>query len=228
MYISYRRLFYIVFVFICFLGALSLLCKNYESFIVNDLSKALIRFHVRANSDSLEDQQLKMKVKEKIIEFLDENLGAAKNTEAAASFLEANTEKITLLASEVINSYGYDYSVTATLGKSEFPDRYYGDVKFPSGTYNSFIVEIGSGEGKNWWCVLYPPLCFVDASTGVLPEESKETLKESISPAEYDYVTGAYSTPSADKSGDLSSPKENDNEIKFQFKYFTFLNKLFD
>ena len=117
MYISYRKLFYIVFVFISFLGALSLLCKNYERFIVNDLSKAVIRFHVRANSDSVGDQQLKMKVKEEIIEFLDEKLGSAKNTDDAAAFLENNTDELISLANEVIKSYGYDYPVTATLGK---------------------------------------------------------------------------------------------------------------
>lgn len=226
MYISYRRLFYFLFVFISFLGILSLLCKNYESFIVNDLSKALIRFHVRANSDSVADQQLKMKVREKIIEYLDDNLSSAKSSEDAAAFLESNTNEIALLSKKVINSYGYDYPVTATLGKSEFPDRYYGDVKLPSGTYNSFIIEIGSGKGKNWWCVLYPPLCFVDASTGVLPEESKETLKEAISPTEYDYVTGTGSRLSSQQSP--YSSEENGNEIQFEFKYFTFLNKLFD
>lgn len=211
MYISYRKLYYLLFMFVCYLCILTIFCKNYEKFIVKDLSNAVIRFHVRANSDSPQDQELKMKVKERIIDFLDENLGAANNTHDAAIFLENNTAQIVELATEVVHENGYDYSVTAGLGNSTFPDRYYGDVKLPAGSYNSYIVEIGTGEGQNWWCVLYPPLCFVDASTGVLPDESKETLKESISESEYEYVT-----------------EDANQEISFRFKYLTFLNELLD
>lgn len=230
MYIKFNKYFITIIIFILSFGAFSVLAKNYEKILVSDLSKSVIRFHILANSDETYDQLLKMQVKNAVIDFMEQNLTDVHDTKDAAIFLKNNTKKITTIARQVIHDNGYDYNVSASLGNSDFPDKSYGDVTFPAGNYNSFIVKIGNAEGHNWWCVLYPPLCFVDASTGVLPDESKETLKSSISETEYNYVTDNSENNSASVEHDTAienSSINEDNDIKYEFKYFTFLNNLF-
>ena len=103
---------------------------------------------------------------------------------------------------ELIDENGFDYTVTSTFGKDVFPQKTYGDVIYPKGEYTSYTINIGTGKGHNWWCVLYPPLCFVDESTGVVPDSSKEQLKKSVRGTQYKTI------------------------IKYRFKYLTFLNDL--
>lgn len=211
MYINIKKYFVTLFIFIFSFASFSLLSSNYKKVVAEDLSKSVVRFHVRANSDSISDQQLKMKVKDAVVNHLDKSMTSTRNADDALSYLKAEKDNITDIARRVVVENGYNYQITASIGNSNFPDRSYGDVTFPAGEYNSFIIEIGSGKGHNWWCVLYPPLCFVDASTGILPEESKSSLKDSLSSSEYNYVS------------------ENSNEeIQVRFKYFSFLNELFE
>lgn len=175
-----------------------------KSAAVENLSHSAIRFHVLANSDTETDQSLKMKVKEKVVDYIYQNTGSFDTVEEAQNFITGNDNKIKKLAAETIHSLGYDYSVTSSFGMQNFPDKTYGDIVFPKGEYTSYTLSIGEGKGHNWWCVLYPPLCFVDASTGVVPDSSKEMLKESLTNQEYDTI------------------------VKYRFKYFTFLNKFLD
>lgn len=176
--------------------------KNLESASAQKiLSTSAIRFHILANSDSTADQQLKMKVKENVVDYIYRNTGDFDSVQETKSFIIRNDKTIKKIARDTIISQGYDYSVTSTFGTDEFPDKSYGDVVFPAGSYTSYTVSIGSGKGHNWWCVLYPPLCFVDASTGVVPDSSKERLQESLTEKEYDSI------------------------IQYRFKYLTFLNK---
>lgn len=214
MYINIKKYCVTLIIFIFSFATFALLSDNYEKVIAKDLSKSVIRFHVRANSDSAEDQQLKMKVKEAVVNYLNDNMTDVTDTKDAGHYLEASKTTITGIANKIIRDNGYDYTATSFLGKSSFPDKSYGDVRFPAGEYNSFIINIGSGKGHNWWCVLYPPLCFVDASTGILPESSKNTLKDSISSSEYDYVS------------DETASEEED--VNIRFKYLSFLNDIFD
>lgn len=239
MYIKLYKYFITISIFVFSFGAFTTLTNNYEKVLVSDLSKSVIRFHVLANSDNADDQLLKMKVKEAVVNYMQENMTNVKNTDEAAEFLVNNTQKITAIATKIINDNGYDYNVSAHLGNSAFPDKTYGDVTFPAGNYNSYIVKIGKAEGHNWWCVLYPPLCFVDASTGILPEESKETLKSSISENEYDYLTtssesgsdlhsDAVSDSTYDTSSDAVSDASSDSgsNIKYEFKLLNLLKDL--
>lgn len=168
---------------------------------VKTLSSSAIRFHVLANSDSDSDQQLKLKVKENVIDYIYQNTGDFDSVKEAKSFIIRNDKKIKKIAQETIASEGYDYDIRSSFGTDEFPTKYYGDVVFPEGNYTSYTLSIGNGKGHNWWCVLYPPLCFVDASTGVVPDSSKERLQESLTDKEYHSI------------------------IRYRFKYLTFLNK---
>jgi stage II sporulation protein R len=201
---KHKKLVFTIIIFIIGMGLFHSYTKMEKSFAVESLSKSAIRFHVLANSDTDTDQALKMKVKETVVDYIYNNTVSFKTVEETKAFITQNDGKIKKLASETIHSFGYDYSVTSSFGMQDFPDKTYGDIVFPKGEYTSYTLSIGEGKGHNWWCVLYPPLCFVDASTGVVPDSSKEMLKESLTGQEYNTI------------------------VKYRFKYFTFLNKFLD
>lgn len=171
---------------------------------VSVLSHSAIRFHILANSDSVSDQALKMRVKESVVNYIYEKTGDFKTVDEAKNFILNNDKTIKSIATKAIADNGYDYTVSSTFGFSDFPVKTYGDVIFPKGTYTSYTIKIGNGKGHNWWCVLYPPLCFVDVSTGVLPDNSKEKLRDSLSDIQYHTVT----------------------KYNFKFKYLKFFNNL--
>ncbi len=171
---------------------------------VSVLSHSAIRFHILANSDSVSDQTLKMRVKESVVNYIYEKTGDFKTVDEAKNFILNNDKTIKSIATKAIADNGYDYTVSSTFGFSDFPVKTYGDVIFPKGTYTSYTIKIGNGKGHNWWCVLYPPLCFVDVSTGVLPDNSKEKLRDSLSDTQYHTVT----------------------KYNFKFKYLKFFNNL--
>lgn len=124
----------------------------------------LIRFHVRANSDTEEDQKLKLKVRDKILEDMKEILEGADSLEKGRYIIMCKLDDIKNVAESVIQENGYDYPVKVTMGIEAFPVRKYGNKVLPQGNYESLIVTIGNGEGQNWWCVMFPPLCFVDVT----------------------------------------------------------------
>ncbi|XCP85749.1 stage II sporulation protein R [Roseburia hominis] len=154
-----------------------------------DLAGEVFRFHVLANSDSEEDQALKMRVKEAVISYMEEELPEAESAEETKEWARAHVEDIEEVAGDVIHEEGYGYAVKAKVTECEFPDKTYGDVTFPAGRYEALRIEIGEGEGHNWWCVLYPNLCFLDCVHAIVPEEGKEELKEVLTDEEYEMVT---------------------------------------
>lgn len=146
--------------------------------IQKEIAEKVLRFHVLANSDSEEDQELKLEVKKAVVDYLDSYLNQENLTlEETKTIVEMKKDEIIQIAEQVIRENGYDYSINAELTKDYFPIKTYGDVTLPAGEYEAFRMNIGEAEGKNWWCILYPPLCFVDASYGYLPEDSKKMLK---------------------------------------------------
>lgn len=151
-----------------------------------DIAKQVIRLHVVANSDSEEDQKLKLEVKEQIVELLREELKEDSTVAMAQQTLRSHLDDVEDTAKSYIQEKGYDYEVNAQLGTCYFPVKQYGDMTFPAGEYKALKVNIGSHEGKNWWCVMYPTLCFVDSTYQVVPEESKEKLKENLTDEEYE------------------------------------------
>ena len=153
------------------------------------LAAEVLRFHVLANSDSEKDQQLKMKVKEAVIEYMKQELPDAKSVEETKTWTGSHEKELKEVADKVISEEGYNYPVKAKLTKSYFPQKTYGDVTFPDGEYEALRIEIGKAEGHNWWCVLYPNLCFVDATNAVVPKKSKQKLKSVLDEEEYEMVT---------------------------------------
>ena len=128
-----------------------------------DIAKRVLRFHVLANSDSEEDQALKLKVRDAVGSYMAPKMKEASDVEDCERIVEENMQKITAAAEEVIREEGYDYTVTAQLGDVKFPVKTYGAYTFPAGTYEALNLVIGAGEGHNWWCVAYPPMC-IDAA----------------------------------------------------------------
>lgn len=155
------------------------------------LAEEVLRFHVLANSDSEEDQALKMKVKEEIISYMKKEIPDADSVEETKKWVSTHQKELENTARNVIKSEGYNYAVTARLTRSYFPDKTYGDVTFPAGDYEALRIEIGEAEGQNWWCVLYPNLCFIDSVNVVVPEEGKQELQTVLEEDEYEMVTAA-------------------------------------
>lgn len=153
------------------------------------MAKEVFRFHVLANSDSAEDQALKMKVKENVITYMKEQLPESESVEMTKTWASANLENIEEVAVETLRKEGCSDTVSVEVTNCYFPDKTYGDITFPKGHYDALRIEIGEAEGQNWWCVLYPNLCFIDAVHAVVPEEGKEELKEVLDEEEYEMVT---------------------------------------
>ena len=141
----------------------------------------ILRFHVSANSDSDEDQELKMAVKEDVVTMLKPLLADCKNVSESKSVIVANLQNIYTTAINTIVEQGYDYSVKVYVTEEKFPAKTYGDLTFPEGTYQALRIDIGKAEGQHWWCVMLPPLCFVDESVAVVDADGKEMLKENLS-----------------------------------------------
>lgn len=180
-----------------------------NSSMQKDIAGRILRFHVVANSDSDEDQALKLKVKDAVVTYLSPMLSDSDSLDKSIKIACENYDNINAIASQVIKSEGYDYSVTCSVEETVFPVKCYGDVVLPSGKYTALNIKIGNASGKNWWCILYPPLCFVDASSGIVPDSSKKQLKETLTEAEYRSI--------------INEPEDTD--VSFRFKYLTFLNK---
>ena len=162
---------------------------NYVQAVSSSISDEVFRLHVIANSDSKEDQNLKYKVRDAVLEYVESISSSANSKEDIIDIVSKNSENIKNIAEATIKNEGFDYNVNINIGNFSFPTKEYGDISLPSGFYDALRIEIGNASGKNWWCVMFPPLCFVDITTGVVPEESKETLEENLETEEYAIVS---------------------------------------
>ncbi len=209
--------------------------KMSDNVSIEDISGKLIRFHVIANSDSEKDQNLKLKVRDKVLEYVQPLLKDSKNIEESREILNRENEKVLEIAREVIKENGYDYSVESTLDKENFPVKTYGNITLPQGEYEAYRIIIGTGEGQNWWCVMFPPICFVDITKGeVAYEETEEEMKKVLDDEEFNMVDNTNSeNVSSEKieeikevSDALADNTEDDN-IVIKFKIEDILKNLF-
>lgn len=125
-----------------------------------------LRIHVRADSNLKEDQDVKYLVKDEVVKFLTPYLADCDTKQKAQKTLEDNKQKIEEVANAVLKKNGKNYVCTAQIKTEEFPTRVYEDLTLERGFYDALILNLGSGKGDNWWCVVYPPLCFVGEGTG--------------------------------------------------------------
>lgn len=152
------------------------------------IAPSILRFHVLANSNSAEDQELKLEVKSLLIDAINEGLPKDAGKEATCNYIEEHKSDLEQTAETYMKNAGYDYTAEVALTNCYFPTKSYGNVVLPCGDYDAAEVIIGNGRGRNWWCVLYPQLCFVNSSYGVMPEESKQLLKDVLKEEEYDSI----------------------------------------
>ena len=175
----------------CALTLTFLLCcsvyatKVYSEHIQNGIAQKVIRFHVLANSDTESDQNLKLAVRDAILQQLGEELENCHNKEQTKQYLKNNMDRIKNIALQEIAIQGYDYDVNVSLENTVFPLKKYGELTFPAGMYEALRVEIGKAKGKNWWCVVYHPLCYVDVACSEITEESKIRLQGSLTEEEF-------------------------------------------
>ena len=162
---------------------------TYVSATSKDISESVFRLHVIANSDSDEDQALKYKVRDSLLKYMNDLTCNCSSKEEVISVAKEHTNDFKNIAIQTINDNGYSYDANVEIGNFDFPTKTYGNISLPSGNYDALKVEIGEAKGRNWWCVMFPPLCFIDISSGVVPEESKEYLKESMSEEDYALIS---------------------------------------
>ncbi|MDR1532460.1 MAG: stage II sporulation protein R [Clostridiales bacterium] len=149
---------------------------------------SLIRFHVRASSDTAADQARKLAVRDAVLAEYGGRLEACGNIDEARAFLSARTGEIEELAEAELRARGSLHEVRAYLGTDYFPTREYGGIALPAGYYETLRIDIGSGRGANWWCIMFPPLCYVDITKEELSEKTKERLKTVMTDSGYDLI----------------------------------------
>ena len=182
---------------------------SYVNAVSNDIANSVFRLHVIANSDSEEDQALKLKVRDELLSYMNTLAKDCTSKEEVVALAKEHQEEFKKIAEQVICDNGFSYPVNIQIGDSDFPTKTYGDISLPAGTYDALKVQIGEAKGKNWWCVMFPPLCFVDVSTGIVPDDSKKEMQENLSEEEYDLIS-----------------KTDDSEIHFKFKLIEFFQNL--
>ena len=202
---KFKTILVLFFLLVLFVGFSAV---SYVEAITSNISDNVFRLHVIANSDSEADQTLKYIVRDEVLKYLKSVDPNASSKDEVISIISNNLDNIKKVAEDTIANNGYNYPVTVEIGTFEFPTKTYGDISFPAGFYDALRVKIGAAAGKNWWCVMFPPLCFVDISTGIVDDESKQTLKNDLSEESYDIISS------------------NDNTVHFKFKILEMFNNI--
>ena len=189
-------------------GCVMLLSTIHTEILQQKIAGKILRFHVLANSDSGQDQALKLKVRDAVGSFLAEPLAQADSMADSERIVEEQIPEIERVAGQVVAEEGYAYRVDASLEQCAFPEKSYGAYTFPAGEYQALRVVIGEGKGHNWWCVMYPNLCF-SGSMYEVDEQSGEKLQAELTGEEYAAVI---------RSGDY----------QVQFGILKFLNRVLE
>ena len=183
--------------------------EDEKDIFFEDISKKLIRFHVIANSDGQADQTLKLKVRDEVLKYIQPILKESESIEESREILNENNDEIINITEKVIMENGYDYKVGTTLSKEYFPVKSYGNITLPQGEYEAYRIIIGNGEGQNWWCVMFPPICFVDITKGeVAYEETEKEMKDVLNEKEFNMIDNTK------KEEDKKNNKTANNEVK--------------
>lgn len=217
----------------------------YADRVEKDIADSVVRLHILANSNSDEDQQLKLEVRDYLLEYMREKMANSASTYGETGMTSGEMDELTFpeklselpsvevlseLAEEFIKTKGKNYQVRAEYCKTYFPTKEYNNVIFPAGQYNALRVLIGEGAGENWWCVMYPPLCMTNAYEGGLSEESQVMLQEQMSEESYAIINsgdgisednvGDGTTDIGDSMADVEyGPADDSGKIEFKMKF---------
>ena len=165
--------------------------SSYTKAVCTDIANNVFRLHVIANSDSEEDQNLKYIVRDSILSYVNGILENINNKEDVVLTINNHIDEIKNIAQQAVYNEGFTYDVEIEVGNFKFPTKTYGNISLPPGLYDALRVKIGNASGKNWWCVMFPPLCFVDVSSGIVPEDSKELMESNLSSEDYALVSSS-------------------------------------
>lgn len=209
--------------------------------LIEDIANKIIRFHVIANSDTEKDQNLKLKVRDAVLQYVRPLLEDSDDINQSREILKAEDKNIIAIANKVIRDNGYKYSVESTLTREYFPIKTYGNITLPQGQYEAYRIIIGSGEGHNWWCVMFPPICFVDITKGeVAYEETENEMGRVLDDKEMNLIDNKIADSKEEDDKKEDSKKEDskikdskivdnseDNNIVVKFKIVEVFKKLF-
>lgn len=182
-----KKTLYILFLLILFVCISAI---SYAKTVSTDLENNFFRLHILANSNLEEDQELKLKVRDKVIEYMNSLSYIDLSKEDAIKLTNENLDKIKEIAEKTITQNGYNYPVNIEIGNFYFPTKHYANISLPAGYYDALRIKIGKAEGENWWCSLFPPLCFTDISSGVINNDDLDTLEDNLSKDEFEIITG--------------------------------------
>lgn len=147
-----------------------------EEALAARIAPEILRFHILAESNAAHDQELKIGLKGLVLDYVHSQVPDSAGKEGLIEWMENNRTSIETMSEDWLADQGAPYGVTLEVTKDYFPTKAYGDMVFPCGTYDAVRITIGQGKGHNWWCVLYPSLCYTDSLNAVVPESSKQTL----------------------------------------------------
>lgn len=190
----------------CLLFAINGLYHQQAWVVQKEIAPKVLRFHVRANSDSEEDQRVKMEVKKAVLSYLNPLLQNSGTVQESKEIVKSHLKNVQAVAEQILEKQVWQkqvqekqipaeemsdeaerkYDVRVSVKRESFPQKTYGDCTFPAGVYEALVIELGSGEGQNWWCMLYPSLCFVDETYGIV--EKEEELKTNLPGEAYHWI----------------------------------------
>lgn len=174
---------------------------SYVTQVSNDLSNNVFRLHVIANSNSTDDQNLKYIVRDKIIQYMNNLCKNSNSKEETITIISNHLNEFNQIANNTIAESGFNYTSSVEIGNFKFPTKNYEDISFPAGYYDALKIKLGDAQGQNWWCVLYPSLCFIDKTSAELSNESKKQLETNLNEEEYQLISN------------------NDNHLPLTFKF---------
>lgn len=187
-------LFFLLFIYV------TICAVSYVNAVCADISDSIFRLHVIANSDSVDDQNLKYIVRDNVLQYMNSLTTNSNSKAEIMQIMSEHLDDFRQIAQNTVFENGYDYEVSVEIGNFEFPVKTYGDISFPSGFYDALRIKIGNASGQNWWCVMFPPLCFIDVSSGIVPDNSKQLLESELTEDEYKLISGS----------------ENETKVKFK------------
>lgn len=187
----------------------SMLIMAYADETQKSIADSLVRLHIVANSDSQIDQSVKLLVRDAVIDELSPIISNASNPSHAQQIINDNLSLVEKAAQSVLKKNNLSYGATALCTISHFPTKQYENIILPAGNYNALKIILGNGDGQNWWCVMYPPLCFEGSIDGNMNSDAKTLLKSNLDSDEYALICQNSSIP-----------------VKFKFKIFEIFDKL--
>ena len=194
-----------------------ILSLKFNSFSTDPIYSSVFRLHIRANSDSETDQALKLQVRDELLPFTAELFAECNGLDDAVCVANAEKEAIASHINSTLSDLGVDYKANVRIGREEFPERNYGGEIYPAGEYTALIVELGEGEGENWWCVLFPSLCLSVV-------KGEDSVEASITPEQYDAICAPVNSSVETRPVDaVPVPK-----YRIKFKFLELIGELFE